>query len=381
VSYRAAISFELRGLLTEPQINSLFKWCASFAKWRWQTLYRCTSCLINLQWLRTFWVRIRAVLFATASDHHNLDDISCSIASAQFWRRLRVIHRITTWNERSRTWGSGCACHEAELLEKKKVECSQKGRRLREAPAYLERTVEANRQKVRQFDLGRDFEEDQELLLQSTHACNYHSAMTLEKFRWLWRIPWLFARCCEPHITQECLRQYDELSEDKHHPVSNEFCRPHPSSYRAWMQDVIATSRVHPRLQLEADGIAHARLSEDLLEGTHRTVSRERERATPATVPWISSSANLPQNLTLYHDIVCKAQNGEDMFTAEWWRYKSILQKPGRTATQPVRMKDKAFYTKLHRLMIHSAEDWEPCQIEILKCCIVWSCYCIVFFC
>jgi hypothetical protein len=49
--------------------------------------------------------------------------MSCPV----FLCRLRVLLEVSASTDRLRTWGTGCPCHEKELLEGRKVDCLVKG--------------------------------------------------------------------------------------------------------------------------------------------------------------------------------------------------------------------------------------------------------------
>ena len=55
LSYRVTISRALHCQISDDDIAALFNMSCSFAKWRWQTLFQCTTCMRKLQFLTAYW--------------------------------------------------------------------------------------------------------------------------------------------------------------------------------------------------------------------------------------------------------------------------------------------------------------------------------------
>lgn len=92
----------------------------SFADWRWHTLRACVKACMGLQHFRTFW---DPSLFANSKDKVLMTAVAQVSSSDKFWVELQFMDELTRTLNGSRTWCSGCACHEDLRLQGKKVDC------------------------------------------------------------------------------------------------------------------------------------------------------------------------------------------------------------------------------------------------------------------
>lgn len=113
-------------------------------------------------------------------------------------------------------------------------------------------------------------------------------------------------------------------------------------------------------VEFESGIIAAARMGEDVLEGVHRSVSRERSRATPSRIPWMSATRMLQANLEYFNKLMTTPGSGA-LWRSEWQRYKKLLQVPHkrRLMDRPRRISDKEFRRSMYRLGEHALRDWE----------------------
>ena len=359
-AYRIAIAVHLRGELSAATLAVLANFGASFAKWRWQTLHRCLIGMLKLEFLRPHWRRLYIALFRDSSkDPVEREAVNKEFSDAGFWRKLRVVHRISAWNEGARKWGGGCACHEQELLDGKTVVCDQKGRRLPEVADYIDKTIDTSMMKTRTWHL-QEFEGDEELHMQTMSGVRYWCAMVRAKFTWPFKIPYLFCRATDPKVAEECLRQYDAIPADQHHNVSVHFAGTHAGSLRTALVACAQGLGASRELQDETNAIASGRIAEDELEGAHRDISREATRACGGSIPWLSATSSLHQSFELYDDLK-NHPNFERCFRSEWANFKKVLQPPGRHECRPVRSTYKAFVRRVYRLQLHAHEEWFSC--------------------
>jgi hypothetical protein len=111
------------------------------------------------------------------------------------------------------------------------------------------------------------------------------------------------------------------------------------------------------------------RISEERLEGVHRTYSKEKSRASAAGLPWICASGRLMQNLSISEQWLAEPST-RAAFEWNWIHYKVILQKPGLHWSlrqfQPRRMKTRAFTLEIHRLGVHTATSWAGLHCAVL---------------
>lgn len=86
----------------------------SFADWRWHTLRACVKACMGLQHFRTFW---DPSLFANSKDKVLMTAVAQVSSSDKFWVELQFMDELTRTLNGSRTWCSGCACHEDLRLQ------------------------------------------------------------------------------------------------------------------------------------------------------------------------------------------------------------------------------------------------------------------------
>jgi hypothetical protein len=96
---------------------------------------------------------------------------------------------------------------------------------------------------------------------------------------------------------------------------------------RLHIERFIDAGVLNEAVEFESGIIAAARMGEDVLEGVHRSVSRERSRATPSRIPWMSATRMLQANLEYFNKLMTTPGSGA-LWRSEWQRYKKLLQVP-----------------------------------------------------
>ncbi len=121
-----------------------------------------------------------------------------------------------------------------------------------------------------------------------------------------------------------------------------------------------ASGSCHADLKALVDAYAQGRISEEDLEGIHRTIKKEKMRALAALVPWAGTTQCYEQNMAIVNHVLNNEHDGRAIIASEWANYKRILQAPGgkRKCARPVKMKLKDFRKKLFRLQEYSLIDW-----------------------
>ena len=119
--------------------------------------------------------------------------------------------------------GSGCDCHEEEILAGCKVDCHMKGRRLPRAFNYGMRQL--RRMLAIAIAWGLSTFGGDATLLQQAQGCIrgiYH--LGERQLAYLNCIPYAFARLREPGMRALGLAQYRSAAASLHHRVSNLWC-------------------------------------------------------------------------------------------------------------------------------------------------------------
>jgi len=91
----------------------------NFAKWRWGTLHAACKAIMALSDLRG---EFCGDMFSNCLDLTMISDVVLVFSGhRQFWIELFYVNDIMTTVNYIRTWGSGCQCHEQELMAGRKV--------------------------------------------------------------------------------------------------------------------------------------------------------------------------------------------------------------------------------------------------------------------
>ena len=67
-----------------------------------------------------------------------------------------MLSKISTKLNEVRTWGSGCTCHEHLLVAGEHIDCSKKGRRLKEVRGKVQDIIAEFKHLAESFDINRD---------------------------------------------------------------------------------------------------------------------------------------------------------------------------------------------------------------------------------
>lgn len=132
---------------------TVFKFRASFAKWRWNTLCVCVKALSSIRDLRRAW---NPTWFKDSQAADQVKKMAKACADDVFWNQLDLCLPLCIMIEEARVWGSGCACHEAEARQGQKVDCVLKGVRLPDAWGRVQEFAAACQAKVGELSLASD---------------------------------------------------------------------------------------------------------------------------------------------------------------------------------------------------------------------------------
>lgn len=135
-SYRLMIVTNLRakGLPVEAKAFAQLKF-PTFANWRFSKLEDCavsvrSACVIVSEHLELH-------AFDGCRDKEDWRTTFFTMRDGRWRLQLDFIATLSKTIGSIRVWGSGCSCHETQLLEGKRVACALKGRRAAEASDYI----------------------------------------------------------------------------------------------------------------------------------------------------------------------------------------------------------------------------------------------------
>ena len=214
----------------------------------------------------------------------------------EFWLRCRTILHIFEPVEALRTWAGGCACHEVDREERRRPNCPLAGRRM--ATAWL---------RVREFlrrdthagldDLG---EISQEVAGEAAAASAVLTGAVHDRTEFLDRLPYKLARLRSPGVAVQVLERFDFMTDSgaRHHRVSLFFLSK-SSSLRRHIEGLAAGLPMDIELARELMGIEWCLLDEGSVEGEHRDLGLESQRAHAAKHPFSVATVRLKQNREL----------------------------------------------------------------------------------
>ncbi len=122
-----------------------------------------------------------------------------------------------------------------------------KGRRLREADAYVQRQLSEH---LSQAEAWSDdvFSGGAILKAQLVGSIRMGVALARRKFKFLQAVPYILASCDAQEISQEALRQWGSTTPDQHHPMTK-FALAPGSPLRADIETVAAGGEASPELR------------------------------------------------------------------------------------------------------------------------------------
>ena len=108
------------------------------------------------------------------SNKSMLDLLDKTMDDDEWWVILTFVFKVAFWIEVKRSFGTGCRCHEALLKLGKQIDCQEKGRRLKDLGPFLEVTWTECVREPNSWDLQRDFQGREYLMLHAVNTC-FHS--------------------------------------------------------------------------------------------------------------------------------------------------------------------------------------------------------------
>ena len=361
---------------TSSEHQRLKGFSATFAKWRFGTLYNVCKNLLDVEFvLKTYY----------HSQDFNLRDgaearlVQDTIADTRFWGRLRVLHHLSLQAQRVQGWACACACHEQECLDAARkgtiFDCPQgmKGRRATELHGRLQGLLQewgTSMENLLPTLLGTATPPDHAETSQILFAMRRFQAATQLKFGFTNEFPWTLWRVRnEPAIADQLVKDFDaaEASGKWTHRLLKRFCSPLSDlPNRQSLLEHAAGQPISAILHEALLPYENALLDGKGAEGVHRDVHQAVRHAPSSRFPYWAAAVRLSQNLETYG--ILESTNNLDSFEDHWLHYKSIVQKPKRASdgsvrrakTRNARLPEPDFLAKVYRLFPHNLEnlDW-----------------------
>lgn len=339
---------------------------ASFAQWRWGTLVRCASGVLERR--AALFEAFNPASFSTGSVLLERVKVLLSgdVVSVCFWSRVEF---CTAWLcplESFRQWCLGCPCHEVDRQAGRRVQCEWQGKRFVEVRRRLGLFLSEMSELASAASLHRTLAAqgwDHEFLV----VCSQLAALVKLKLAFLDCLPYkvFFAR--DVVVMRECLGEYEEavLAGRPVHRVTARFFDPVSlTSFRFQVNAFIATGRIPEALSRELAQYEWLPLDESSIEGVHRSVSCERRRGPAGKHPWNAASLRLEQNFELF-DRLGSSRSGRGSWSWCWKRVKLVMHKGPTTMKVPNALRGMTFGEVSHavyRLSADSYTDWGALQ-------------------
>ena len=211
-SYKQSLLWALRDSeVPEDEVQALRSYKTQFAKWRFGTLHGvCKELLQAKVALLQAWPLAAPV---AAYEPEVKKRVQEAIESQEYWLWLENVHTMTSYTERQRQWGLGCACHEQQCQEAHRrggvFKCSRKSMRGPDIHGFLARS---------KLEFDRVINEVMTLPAMEHHpalAQNLREVTDLlfanmdAKLGFSSQMPWLLWRLrAEPEVAQQLLRDF-----------------------------------------------------------------------------------------------------------------------------------------------------------------------------
>jgi hypothetical protein len=191
------------------------------AEWRWGTLEASCEALDNV--LMTLLAHFDPEVFANWVDRTSLREVTLALTSAQWLSCFYFTMWFCKWLGRIMRWGTGCSCHEAELLSGQEVHCDRKGRRLKDAHRWASESLKQGLDEANTWTANSFRGISQDLLAAFQGCVRGVHHVSMQKISFLTRIPYLFGQLRVPGVKKLCVDQWLESPASSHHRVSRQF--------------------------------------------------------------------------------------------------------------------------------------------------------------
>jgi hypothetical protein len=284
--------------------------------------------------------------FANGRDRVGLSAVVSALACDLWRKQFMFVWSFTSWLVGLMGWGTGCACHEAELRTGAQVSCPRKGRRLREAFAHvfgeLDRILQvSNTWGEAHWGLGH------QALMQMQGCVRGTVHLARRKFAWLGRLPYLLCRLDMPGVARESLKQWHSCAAADHHRVTRAFMSE-DGHLRGFINDIRADGTgIDGKLQSAMDSLAAVPFDDSIAEGPHARMQRIARHSRRACWPWLASTMRLQQGLDDCRELITTTDADLDVL---WCGYTSIIRVGGRGSYQAKKIKRSNFNDIIYRM-------------------------------
>lgn len=346
-----------------PEAKKLLKsFSASFAKWRYETLFVVMGALLALRVICEG--HLREALFQNVQDRAQLQGVVRACRDPGLWTWMAAVHEhLLTPLERLRRWGMVCyheGCHDLRRDGQRHVSCPQNSRRLHQAWAEVTATITSLNAKADSITLAECGGSNYVWNLMNRSLMRVATAQLRTRFRYLSLLPWCFVHAdCEDGAV-EILRQWRLRPPEDHDPLTVALM----TRFTSDVEQVAARGAPSQALSDKCRVMRRTPLDESPGEGYHRGTNHEHVRAPSATTAHLkqhgrikSVVAELRAFMAMYHG------PGRDVVRYEMLHWQRILQTDVQKRWQRKRLHPQMIMARVYREDDMAREDWSSiCQ-------------------
>ena len=340
-----------------PDIAKTLKsFTASFAKWRYETVFLCMSGLLGVREIVQGWLHTPELIFKDFQDTTILKDVAYAAKWHELWAFMSAVYKwIVNPLEHSRRWGMVCKCCAYERSLGLKMHCPRSSRRLGEASDFVAELARSLRASAMDVTIV-ECEGFADLRSSLVFAMRRVADEVLLKFMFLDITPWIVVRACIPEVAQQVVQQLEGADDDKLDTLSLEYKRTLLPSLRIRA----GGGEVAEDLSRETTALDNSPLDEGQGEGYHRRTNLEKKRATSETTESILAQTRAKQSILTCKRWIARGPKGAAVFRFEWRRFKRVLRPDKRRSGQPIRCTTKRFFRRLYCLDVPDVArgDW-----------------------
>ena len=249
---------------------------------------------------------------------------SKSPESDLFWLRCQIVLYLLEPVEDLRTWGSGCNCHEVDRMEGRRVQCGLAGRRMRWAWPRIQEFLLRDRVS----ETGSLPQMSSDITDEVAAAAAVLKGTVHDRTSFLDCLPYKLARLRAPGVAEQVLQRFDSMSEEgvPHHRVSAHFLAK-DSRLRTHVVALAAGEALHFELAQELMGIEWGLISEVDIEGEHRNLGLEKQRAHAVGHAFAVATVRIKENRETL-SAVRRDPILSRLFLSCWKSWKAVAEDP-----------------------------------------------------
>ena len=327
--------------------KTLAKGCDRFAKWRWQTLAKVTADLARLGPLvRAVLGRMNSWVDLQSRNGREAKEFFEAATSDSLWAQADALADLVEPMTDMSSWLRGCHCHDAELRQRRSIDCDWKGVR---GPWLYDRLQELygsiDKVRVNAVRHGPIAEE-------VSMACTSLLSTLQVKFNWVDELPYLVWRLQSPAMANRFVQDYDAqvAAGVQPHRVSTYLADESEGNLGGDLRRFAADGIMSQALEVEVRAYGMCMLDDTWPESLHKDVSCVAKRVNLFSVAGRAAQWRCEQCLQQYEEADAPTRR----YTQQAYKaYKHVLRPmdfgDGRLRSMRGAMARHLFQAKVYR--------------------------------